>query len=144
VPCQFIDPLRESFGDEVLEGRGKEIQTAVEGFVARQRAEPCAPMAARLVVDAPLLIKALHVAEQINGYEFLVRQKGAEVTQSSIFQVGLVVVSPADAQVESDELLFHKLNSTPLPPPAFLLLIRINNPRRMISFVTASIKLRNY
>ena len=101
-------------------------------------------MAARIVVDAPLLIKALHVAEQINGCEFLVRQKWAEVTQALIFQGGLVMVSPADVQVESDELLFHKLNSTPPLPSAFLLLIRINTPRRIVSFVTDSIKLRNY
>jgi hypothetical protein len=30
-------------------------------------------------------------------------------------------------QVESDELVFHKLNSTPLLPSAFLLLIRISS-----------------
>ncbi|HKQ54188.1 MAG TPA: hypothetical protein VJT74_17560, partial [Pyrinomonadaceae bacterium] len=35
------------------------------------------------------------------------------------------IVSPADTQVEGDELLFHKLNSTPLLSSAFLLLIRI-------------------
>ena len=34
MPCQFIDPLRESFGDEVPEGRGKEVQTVVEALVA--------------------------------------------------------------------------------------------------------------
>ena len=66
------------------------------------------------------------MAEQIDSYEFLVRETGAEVAQALIFQVGLVIVSPADAQVEGDELLFHKLNSTPLLPSAFLLLIRIH------------------
>jgi len=25
VPCKFSDPLCESFGDEVLEGRGEEV-----------------------------------------------------------------------------------------------------------------------
>jgi hypothetical protein len=34
VPCKFIDPLRESFGGEVLEGRGEEVQTPVESLVA--------------------------------------------------------------------------------------------------------------
>lgn len=85
MPCKFIDSLRESFGDEVLEGRGEEVQTPFEGLVARERGELCPPVAARVVVDAALLIKALNVAEQINGYEFLVRQKGAEVTLSLIF-----------------------------------------------------------
>ena len=85
MPCKFIDPLRESFGDEVLEGRGKEVQTPFEGLIAREHGEPCPPVPTRVVLDAPLLIKALYVAEQINGYGFLARQKGAEVTLSSIF-----------------------------------------------------------
>jgi hypothetical protein len=84
-------------------------------------------VAAGVVVDAALLLEALHVAEQIDGDKFLVREPGAEVAQPLIFQVGLSIVSPADAQVEGDELLFHKLNSTPLRPSAFLLLIRIIN-----------------
>jgi hypothetical protein len=49
-----------------------------------KRGAPCPPVAARVVVDAALLIKAWHAAEQINGYEFLVRQKGVEVTLSLI------------------------------------------------------------
>ena len=87
--------------------------------------EPRAPVAARVVVDAALLPKALHVSEQIDGQEFFVRESGTEVTESLIFQLRVFIVNPADAQVESDELLFHKLNSTPLQPSAFLLLIRI-------------------
>lgn len=35
------------------------------------------------------------------------------------------MISPADGQVDGDELVFHKLNSTPLPPSAFLILILI-------------------
>src|SRR5438270_1796513 len=89
--------------------------------------DPRSPVAARVVVDAALLIKALHVPEEVDGYKLLVRKAWTEVTQSLIFQVGLAIVSPADVQVESDELLFHKLNSTPLLPSAFLLLIRIRN-----------------
>jgi hypothetical protein len=85
MPCKFSDPLRARFGDEVLEGRGEEVQKPVEGLVARERGEPRPPVAARVVIDAALLIKALHVAEQINGYGFLVRQKGTEVTLSLIF-----------------------------------------------------------
>jgi hypothetical protein len=76
VPCKFIDPLRENFGDEALEGWGKEIQTPFEGLVAQERGEPCPP-----------------------------------------------IVNPADLQVEGDELLFRKLNSMPLLPSAFLLLL---------------------
>lgn len=84
-------------------------------------------MAAGVVIDAALLIKALHVSEELDSHEFFVRKMRTEVTQALIFQIGLAIVSPADAQVESSELLLHRLNSTPFLPSVFLLLIRMIN-----------------
>ena len=117
----------ERLGDELLEAQSETVQTPVEGLITGQMGEPRAPVLASVIVDAALLPKALHVPEQIDGYEFLVRETGTKVRETLIFQSWVFIVSPADAQVESDELLFHKLNSTPLLPSAFLLLIRIND-----------------
>jgi hypothetical protein len=42
-------------------------------------------VAACVVVDAALLLEALHVAEEVDGDKFLVREPGAEVTEALIF-----------------------------------------------------------
>src|SRR2546423_13886754 len=115
----------ERLGDELLEAWGEPVETAVESLVTGQAGEPHAPVTARVFVDTLLVMKALHVPEQIDGQQFFVRERGTEVTEPLIFQLRVFIVNPADAQIESDELLFHNINSTPLLPSAFLLLIRI-------------------
>ena len=54
-------------GDEVLEGRAELVQTPVEGLIAGQVGESRAPVVVRVIVDASLLVKVLHVAEKVHG-----------------------------------------------------------------------------
>ena len=55
------------------------------------------------------------MTEDVNGHQLLIG-KGwlAIIARALIFQVWAFIVSLADPQIEFDELVFHKLNSTTL------------------------------
>ena len=53
--------------------------------------------------------------EQINGDEFLVGERWLVIIAQPLnFQVGMAIVSLTDPDIELDELMFHKPNSTTL------------------------------
>src|SRR5215213_340827 len=83
-------------------------------------------MTGGVVVEAALGEMPPPVAEEVDGHQFLVGEAGLAVVAHALrSQVRAGIVSPADPQIELDELLFHKLNSTTPCGSAFLLLIRI-------------------